>query len=74
MPKLPADQTYQLWALHGSAEHPTAISAGVLGSQPEAVGFHTNGPVDALALTVEHEGGVVQSSNPPFASADAELS
>jgi anti-sigma-K factor RskA len=69
LPKLPDDQTYQLWALRGNPDHPTAISAGVLGSQPQAVGFHTNGPVDALALTVEHEGGVVQSSNPPFASA-----
>jgi anti-sigma-K factor RskA len=69
LPNLPDDQTYQLWALRGSADHPTAISAGVLGPSPQAVGFHTNGPVDALALTVEHEGGVVQSSNPPIASA-----
>ncbi len=69
LPKLPDDQTYQLWALSGSADNPTKISAGVLGSQPNAVGFHTNGPISGLALTVEHEGGVVQSSNPPVASA-----
>jgi anti-sigma-K factor RskA len=71
LPKLPDDQTYQLWALTGDPDRPTAISAGVLGSQPQAVGFHTNGPVDALALTVEHEGGAVQpsQSTPPFASA-----
>ena len=69
LPKLPDDQTYQLWALRGTADNRTAISAGVLGADPTAVGFHTNGPVDGLALTVEHEGGVVQSSNPPFASA-----
>jgi anti-sigma-K factor RskA len=69
LPKLSDDQTYQLWALRGTAGNRTAISAGVLGADPTTVGFHTNGPVDALALTVEHEGGVVQSSNPPFASA-----
>jgi anti-sigma-K factor RskA len=69
LPKLPDDQTYQLWALSGNADNPTAISAGVLGPSPKAVGFHTNGSIEGLALTVEHEGGVVQPSKPPFASA-----
>jgi anti-sigma-K factor RskA len=69
LPKLPDDQTYQLWALRGAADNRTAISAGVLGADPTTVGFHTNGPVDGLALTVEREGGVVQPSKPPFASA-----
>jgi anti-sigma-K factor RskA len=69
LPKLADDETYQLWALRGSAEHPIAISAGVLGPQPGAVGFHTNGPIAGLAITVEREGGVVEPSLPPYASA-----
>jgi anti-sigma-K factor RskA len=63
--KLPANRTYQLWAVTGSAKHPTVVSAGVLGPDPSALGFHASGPVRAFAVTVERVGGVVASHNQP---------
>jgi len=69
MKSLPSDLTYQLWALSGDKNHPVAISAGVLGSDPHAVGFHLGGPVNGFGLTVEHTPGVVQSTQPMYASA-----
>ncbi len=39
--RLASDRTYQLWALTGSAGHPVAISAGVLGAHPQAAAFRT---------------------------------
>jgi hypothetical protein len=65
---LAADRTYQLWALVGDAEHPTAISAGVLGSNPTATAFKVSGRVVGFALTVEHAGGVISSTNRPVAA------
>jgi anti-sigma-K factor RskA len=67
--RLPDDRTYQLWALTGPAKAPVAISAGVLGSDPTAVGFRASGPVHGFALTEEHAGGVVQSRQQPIATA-----
>jgi anti-sigma-K factor RskA len=66
---LPADQTYQLWAVTGSATKPVTVSAGVLGSDPQAVAFRASGPVQAFAVTVERAGGVVQSAQTPIAQA-----
>jgi anti-sigma-K factor RskA len=66
---LPADRTYQLWALTGPTKAPIAISAGVLGANPTAVGFRASGPVHGFALTEEHAGGVVKSQQQPIASA-----
>ena len=66
---LPSDRTYQLWAVTGSATGPVAVSAGVLGSDPQAVAFHASGPVQAFAVTVERAGGVVQSAQTPIAQA-----
>jgi anti-sigma-K factor RskA len=66
---LPDDRTYQLWALIGPANAPVAISAGVLGSDPTAIGFRASGPVHGFALTEEHAGGVVKSQQQPIASA-----
>jgi anti-sigma-K factor RskA len=65
---LPDDETYQLWALTGSADDPVAISAGVLGSDPQAIGFRASGPVNGFALTVEQAGGVVSSEQQPVAA------
>jgi anti-sigma-K factor RskA len=62
------DETYQLWALTGPAADPVAISAGVLGSDPQAVAFHSSGPVNGFALTVEQAGGVVSSEQQPVAA------
>jgi len=67
---LPDGRTYQLWALTGPAKAPVAISAGVLGADPGAVGFRASGPVHGFALTEEHAGGVVQSRQQPIAAAE----
>ena len=67
--RLPADKTYQLWAVTGSTDKPVTVSAGVLGSDPQAVPFRASGPVRAFAVTVEHVGGVVQSAQTPIAQA-----
>ena len=64
LPALPADRTYQLWALAGGLK----ISAGVLGAHPEVVAFRYAGPdVSGFAVTAEHAGGVVQTANTPVA-------
>ena len=66
---LPANRTYQLWALMGDKQHPTVVSAGVLGNDPERVNFKVAGPLVGLALTVEQAGGVVVSRQTPVATA-----
>jgi len=55
---LPADRTYQLWVVTPTEE---VISAGVLGSDPEASTFTWRGEVSAFALTRETAGGVAVS-------------
>jgi anti-sigma-K factor RskA len=67
--RLPADETYQLWAVTGTPAQPVTVSAGVLGSDPQAVPFRASGPVRAFAVTVEHVGGVVKSAKTPIAQA-----
>lgn len=66
---LDADHTYQLWALTGDADHPVAISAGVLGPNPKAAAFRTATDVNGFAITVEEMPGVGQSKQQPVASA-----
>ena len=66
---LPADRTYQLWAVTGAGKSPVTVSAGVLGPDPQAVSFRASGPVKAFAVTIEHAGGVVKSANTPIAQA-----
>lgn len=66
---LSSTQTYQLWAVTGSATAPVVVSAGVLGPDPSAVAFHASGPVHGFAVTVEAAGGVVKSQHQPIASA-----
>jgi len=66
---LPADRTYQLWAVTGTAGKPVTVSAGVLGPDPRAVAFRASGPVRAFAVTVERAGVVVQSAHTPIAQA-----
>ena len=61
LPRLTADRTYQLWALMPGH----AISLGLLGAHPGIVAFPGKGPITGLAITEEHAGGVVSSSNPP---------
>ena len=57
---LPADRTYQLWAIVGGK----VISAGVLGSNPGVVPFHIDPEgFEGFAITEEEVGGVVSSQN-----------
>lgn len=64
---LPAGKTYQLWALVGRGSAQRAISAGVLGAEPNAAAFHVAGRPDAFAITIEDAPGVVQSVQDPAA-------
>lgn len=65
LPRLPSTQTYQLWALRGD----TAVSAGVLGRDPNEAAFTLVGPVDGFALTIEEAGGAIAPSAEPIAAA-----
>ncbi len=60
LPPLPADRTYQLWAVVGDR----VISAGILGPSPGVSAFHVDGSVSGLVVTEERDGGVVSSKNP----------
>ncbi|HEY7939197.1 MAG TPA: anti-sigma factor, partial [Acidimicrobiales bacterium] len=61
LPTLRAGRTYQLWGVRG--KH--VVSLGIFTAGADAVPFQTNGPLDALAITDEVEGGVATSSNQP---------
>jgi hypothetical protein len=65
LPKLPGDQTYQLWGRQGDQ----LISLGLLGSDPDDVAFRvdTSATILAFAITAEQAGGVVRSSHVPVA-------
>jgi anti-sigma-K factor RskA len=63
LPALDDSQTYQLWAKTGE----DLVSAGVLGTDPQNVPFTVSADIEALAITKEVRGGVVQSSNDPVA-------
>jgi hypothetical protein len=63
--RLPAGRTYQLWALVGDEDDPTAISAGVLGNSPSTVPFRFSGSAFGFAITDEARPGVVSSSQAP---------
>ena len=62
LPRLPSDQTYQLWGVVNDR----AVSLGVLGSKPGVSAFKMAAPgVSTLALTTETAGGVVSSNKSP---------
>ena len=61
LPALPQGRTYQLWGAVGTRN----VSLGVLGQSPGVVGFHVNGPVTTVAVTVEEAGGSVLPSGRP---------
>jgi len=63
---LPASRTYQLWAVTEGG----VTSAGVLGSDPGIVAFHTAkaSEVQALVITEENAGGVVTSEGTVIAA------
>jgi anti-sigma factor RsiW len=62
--------TYQLWGVVGGK----TISLGLLGSNPSNVPFSVAGAgsVNAFAITAEHAGGVVQSSNKPVVAGEVD--
>jgi anti-sigma factor RsiW len=62
--------TYQLWGVVGGK----TISLGLLGSSPTDVPFSVAGAgsVEAFAITAEHAGGVVQSSNKPVVAGEVD--
>ena len=66
LPPLPTSETYQLWAVVGTQK----ISMGLLGPHPnQVVAFHASAPaIDALAITPERAGGVVQPTHPAVVS------
>jgi anti-sigma factor RsiW len=68
LPALPAGKTYQLWGSIGGR----TISLGLLGPRPAVVPFSVAGDrsVQAFAITAEHAGGVVQSTNPPVVAGE----
>lgn len=62
---LPADRTYQLWAIQDGR----VISAGLLGSDPGVVAFHIDPALlEGLVITEEVAGGVAVSEQPPLAA------
>lgn len=62
LPRLPDDQTYQLWGLVGDR----TVSLGVLGSDPGVSAFKVAGnAMSVLALTAEPAGGVPTTTKTP---------
>ena len=61
LPTLPDGQTYQLW---GVVDDGQVISLGIFGPNPELETFTVEGPVSALAITIEEFPGVVSDGNP----------
>jgi type II secretory pathway pseudopilin PulG len=72
LPTLPDGRTYQLWALVGDPQHPTAISAGVLGPAPRVAAFRYQGAVVGFAVTNERSPGAVSPTDQPVAAGRAD--
>jgi anti-sigma-K factor RskA len=64
LPELSDDKTYQLWAVSGERK----ISLGTLGNAPRAGEFAAAGDFDALAVTVERQGGAPAPTTNPVAA------
>lgn len=61
LPTLADDQTYQLWGVVSNGD---VISLGIFGPNPELETFTVEGPVTALAITIEQHPGVISDGNP----------
>ncbi len=68
LPALPADRTYQLWAIVAAEPEPRVVSAGVLGNDPSVAPFQAVGEIVGLAITAEVAGGVPVSEGEPIAA------
>lgn len=65
LPRLAADQTYELWGVLGGQR----LSLGLLGPKPDVVAFRVAAPrMDALAITTERAAGVTQTTKVPVAA------
>ena len=63
LPDLDPDRAYQLWGIAGE----NVVSLGVLGAEPnDVMPFSAGGQLDAVAITEEVAGGVVQSEQDPL--------
>jgi anti-sigma-K factor RskA len=62
---LPSDETYQMWGVVDGSQ----ISLGVIGDNPTYAAFTTPSVASVLAMTVEHRGGVVSTTNVPVVTA-----
>ncbi|MGH9041940.1 MAG: anti-sigma factor, partial [Acidimicrobiia bacterium] len=69
LPALPADRTYQLWALRDDAR----ISLGTLGQDPDVAPFQMVGDVLGYAITEEVAGGVKETTQSPVVVGFTEL-
>ena len=63
LPGLAGDRTYQLWGVVEGESAP--VSLGVLGPNPGITMFGVGGNLQALAITEEKAGGVVQTEQTP---------
>lgn len=63
---LSESRTYQLWGIVGG----TAISAGVLGNDPDITPFKVDANTQCLLITEEIAGGVAVSRNLPIVAGD----
>lgn len=61
LPRLPADQTYQLWSVGEGRK----VSLGVLGRDPAATAFRVAPGAEMLVVTAEPAPGVTTTENPP---------
>jgi hypothetical protein len=67
LPPAPAGKTYQAWYVTGKESRPAGLLK--VGADGMAVlsGLNPPGPVDAMAVTLEQEGGVDRTSQQPVA-------
>jgi hypothetical protein len=65
LPKLSADETYQLWAIIDGKP----ISEGLLGPSPTIAAFNTSAKVAAIAISVEKSSGATAPTIGPIAVA-----
>lgn len=71
LPRLPEGRVYQLWAMTGSHENPTPVSAGVLGPTFDVAAFRAPAGAIGFAVTDELGPGVTVSRAPPVVASEA---
>ncbi len=64
---LPADRTYQLWAVTDATPGKNPVSAGLLGNHPGVVAFTVAADAKAYAISVEPRAGSTVATTAPIA-------